>query len=672
MALVVAASSAPAGYIDEDGYYVMDSLELSGFHGSVSSTGRLHFNGGDGTISGISTASNSWWLQFEKTDMSKLPSNLAGALGWKMPHTNTSAGGLQLILVVSTAANGWQAGPSLWLNAGQTGTVRVNIQGPETMYNYWIIASVPNSLDVLTFTALGVENKAKPWNPAPKDDPGGLNATVLPEVVVRWNTAMVKDPTERPNPAVRKHYVFGNFAKPTDPNLYYIGEVGAGSPVGATAQYPASGTMTLAPLTTYKWRIVEGLDDGKGGVFPHNDPNNIIGNVWTFKTASYNPIVTKSPAYRAVFPGSNTTFTAEFFSLTAVTGHQWFWSGNNGATYTALVNGAHPSGSGSLVAIALDVVSSPKTTRLSIVGAGAGDDGLYYCAVTNAEGSGQSVPAGLAVKRQVAYYPFENSLNDASGHGKNGIAKNSNPLAPVDVTYAAGVSGSAVLLNSTVTPGSPDQSYIELPLTGYPKAGPGGAMEAGTLLCWVKTNNQGRIMGSLNSGATTAFTAGLDTNFDVFIRDSADTVNETVMNRNLVNGQWQFVAARWEVGGLKRAYTGTLSQNGVSSAVEASPEAATYAALVNPMLIGAQNNAGVPGAFLTNATIDELKIYNYALTDAEIAAIYNAVSGRGLCAATYLSPFDFNGDCVVGLSDFAEFAGAWLSCGVLPASACGN
>jgi hypothetical protein len=89
------------------------------------------------------------------------------------------------------------------------------------------------------------------------------------------------------------------------------------------------------------------------------------------------------------------------------------------------------------------------------------------------------------------------------------------------------------------------------------------------------------------------------------------------------------------------------------------------------MLIGAQNNGGVPEAFLTNAMLDELQIYNYALSDEEIADIYNGVSARGLCAAEYMSQFDFTGDCIVGLADFAEFAAAWLSCGVMPDSACG-
>jgi hypothetical protein len=660
------------GFIDEDGYYLMDSLELSAFNGATSDTGTLTINGADGIISGISSA-NSWWLQFERLDGSKLPSDLSGAKGWKLSFKNTSpVGALQLILAVSTQVNGWQASSGVWVEPGQTGTVYLDIEGPEVMWDYWIIASVPADHDVLTFTALNVEDKSRPWNPLPKDDPGALNAVVLPEVVLQWNTAMVKDPIERPNPNVRKHYIFANFEAPDDPNLVYIGQVDAGDPVAPTARYPETGSLLLQPLTVYRWQVVHGLDDGQGGVLAYDDPNNIVGDIWTFKTASYEPVVTKNPQqYTAAFPGEEVVLTAEFFSLTDIADYQWFWSNDNGATYIALADGEHPSGSGSMVSLALDQTDRPKTTTLRISGVQPGDDGWYYCALSNVEGSGESIPAGVAVKRRVAYYPFDGTLEDASGENNHGQAGTADPSGTTDITFDAGLLGSAVVLNASYGPDDPNQSYIELPATGYPKAAPGGAMEAGTFICWIKTNDQGRIMGSLNSPGSTAFTAGVDNNVDVFIRDANGQVNEMAVNHNAADGQWHFVAARWEVGGTKRAYAGTLTENGISSAVQDGLNEATYATLQYPMLIGAQNNGGVPEAFLTNAMLDELQIFNYALSDEEIADIYNGVSARGLCAAEYMSQFDFTGDCIVGLADFAEFAAAWLSCGVMPDSACG-
>ena len=85
------------------------------------------------------------------------------------------------------------------------------------------------------------------------------------------------------------------------------------------------------------------------------------------------------------------------------------------------------------------------------------------------------------------------------------------------------------------------------------------------------------------------------------------------------------------------------------------------------MFIGAFNNRGTgPDGVSSNMVIDDLKIYNYAMTDAEIADAYNAVSGQNLCVNAYESTYDVNGDCKVNLSDFAAFAIDWLECGLSP------
>lgn len=158
-----ARTVSSTGAIDDDGYYVMGSWELSGFDGAAAGASVLDFNGWEGMISGITGASDSWWIPFAPVIRARMPTSLTGATGWKMPVTNTSAGAIQLVLVVSTAAKNWQQGSSLWLNAGQSGTVFVDIQGPGTMLNYRIVASVPADRDVLTFTTHGVQDQAEPW-----------------------------------------------------------------------------------------------------------------------------------------------------------------------------------------------------------------------------------------------------------------------------------------------------------------------------------------------------------------------------------------------------------------------------------------------------------------------------------------------------------------------------
>lgn len=670
----VAVSLAPAGEIDTDGYYQMDSLELSGFDGAVGGTATLDLIGLNGTLTGIQGAgNNSWWMTFNPTDRAKLPYAMTGAKGWKLTATNTSTVGFNLALIVGNPSNWWQQGAGTWLNPGQTGTAYLDIVGPEDTANLILLFTGPGDSDIWTFKWVGVQDKSKPWNPSPEDEPAGASAVVLPETVLTWNTAMVKDPDERPNPAIRKHYVFGNFANPADPNLVYVGQVDAGDPVAATAQYPAAGTLNLAPLTVYKWQIMEGLDDGQGGAYPYTDPNGLIaGPIWTFKTASNEPIVTKNPVYTTVALAGTAVLTADFFSLYPISESHWYWSGDNGATFTALTNGAHPSGSGSTVAMAINESASPKTATLTINSAQAGDDGWYYCALTNQEGAGQSANAGLAVKRLVAYYPFEGSLADASGEGNDGTGKCANPAA-IDLGYAAGVSGNAVVLNAVTASGDPNKTYIELPVTGYPKPAPGGAMEAGTLLFWYKSFGQGRLMGSANdSPDPTAFTVRVDGNFDVYINGTSNISNNPSLHVTLADDTWRFGAIRWQLGGENRIYAGYLNQNGISSVVTEAAAMTTFNDLDHPMIIGAENWRGTIGSFLNNAAIDELRIYNYPLSDTEIADLYNAISHKGLCVTGYANQYDFNSDCIVSLSDFAELAASWLSCGVLPQAACGN
>lgn len=674
LALIAAASSAWAGEIGADGFYQLDSLELSGFNGAVAGTSTLTLNGLKGTIAGIQGAgNNTWWQQFAPTNRATLPTSMAGATGWKLTVTNTGTVGFNVGLCVGNPTNWWQKGPDTWVNPGQTGTASLTIQGPDDVSNMFIIFAGSGDSDVWTFTFVGVADKSKPWNPSPEDEPAGISAVVLPETVLTWNTSMVKDPNERPNPAIRKHYVFANFADPSDPNLVYVGEVDAGDPVAAAVQYPAVGsTLFLQPLSVYTWQIKEGLDDGAGGVYPYSDPNGLIeGPVWTFKTASNEPIILSAPKYTTVAPSDTAVLTAHFFSLSAISQYGWLWSGDNGATVVPLTNGPHPSGSGSTVAISLSE-TAPKNIVLTITNAQGGDDGWYSCTLTNAAGPVQSENLGLAVKRLVAYYPFDGSLADVSGEGNDGTARNADPAA-IDLGYDLGVSGQAVVLNAVTASSDPNKTYIELPMAGYPKPAPGGAMEAGTLLFWYKSYGQGRLMGSANNSPdTTAFTVRVDTNFDVYINGASNISNNPSLHVTLADNTWRFGAIRWQLGGENRIYAGYLNQNGISSAVMEAAPMTTFSDFDHPMIIGAENWRGTIGSYLNNATIDELKIYNYALTDAEIADIFNAVSGRGLCATAYQNQFDFDGDCIVGLGDIAELAGAWLSCGVLPDSACGN
>jgi len=69
--------------------------------------------------------------------------------------------------------------------------------------------------------------------------------------------------------------------------------------------------------------------------------------------------------------------------------------------------------------------------------------------------------------------------------------------------------------------------------------------------------------------------------------------------------------------------------------------------------------------------IDDVKIYNYALTPIEIADMYCAENPDSNCFACKDPPdYDYNNKCIADLGDFVIFASTWLECGKWPVDTC--
>jgi len=109
----------------------------------------------------------------------------------------------------------------------------------------------------------------KAWAPEPAT--GADN--VAPDIILKWKTAHILDPLNPsqliPNPDVDKHIVYVSNGITSEPA--YVGEVDAGDPVQADAQF---GPLNLEANKVYYWRIDEYL----------NDSQTITGDVWFFTT----------------------------------------------------------------------------------------------------------------------------------------------------------------------------------------------------------------------------------------------------------------------------------------------------------------------------------------------------------------------------------------------------
>ena len=92
--------------------------------------------------------------------------------------------------------------------------------------------------------------------------------------------------------------------------------------------------------------------------------------------------------------------------------------------------------------------------------------------------------------------------------------------------------------------------------------------------------------------------------------------------------------------------------------------------------IGSGSMATASGVYDFNGLIDDFRIYNYPLADLDIYSLWAEVSGDSICDTDkFQNPFDVTGpnlqpDCRVDLFDLTAFAGEWLSCARIPASAC--
>ena len=197
----------------------------------------------------------------------------------------------------------------------------------------------------------------------------------------------------------------------------------------------------------------------------------------------------------------------------------------------------------------------------------------------------------------VAYYPFDATAGDYSGNANNPIVTNGSP------GLAAGKYGSALGLNGT------NQSLM-LP------AGMLAGVTNFTLATWMYWNGGGAWQRIFDFGNDTTQYMFLSPGSGSGTLRFAITTNgagaeQILQTAALATGQWQHVAVTRN-GNTARLYTnGVLAAAGTVTIAPAS---------FNPALnnLGSSQYAGDP---LFSGRLDELYLYNYALSDTEIARL---------------------------------------------------
>lgn len=523
------------------------------------------------------------------------------------------------------------------------------------LFNYVAITSnrINGSIDDFLYTDIPMGA----WNP----DPNGEIYVPITTTTFSWN--MGRNASDVPNPNITGHYLYFVVESEAtdDPNLDSVAPI---TITDVTDPIEAAIPVTLDVDMFCYWRVDESINNSLPGA-----PETIKGPVWSFETVKGAPIILQQPAGVLAFPASVvSTETADFevqFSSTSAPTAQWY-KYVDGVSDTLLADG------GDNTITLTDEGSNIFVAALSIANIEIGDEGYYYCKLKNSvETVGlDSDNAGLTVKRLLAQYEFEGDLTDSEGSNDGTMRVCSDPNDDVFGTpvYTTGIVGSqAIDLNGS--------ECVELSTDAYPKTGVGAGMDSGTVSCWVNVGaltGFGSIMSTVNDDITTFFQFFIDQNSTVYARlrnnVGASSVNVIGTPVNIVDdGQWHLLTMTYQTNGPLRVY-----MDGAQIGGDVTVTSGVYDSWQYPLLIGANDDRGIYNdPFI--GYLDDLKVYNYPLTEFEVADLYVAVyPDASFCLIEYASDYDFDDNCIVDLADFVKIAMDWLSCGLYPTSACSD
>jgi len=341
------------------------------------------------------------------------------------------------------------------------------------------------------------------------------------------------------------------------------------------------------------------------------------------------PSIITQPTGQYVFPGETAVFTTVMESLTPLTGHEWFRSDVS-------------QGSGNIEAL------GNNQYRLSLSVA-AGNEGQYYCIVTNSAGQARTNTVYLLEKRMLAHWDFNGSLLDKAGTAAtpyDGVA-NVEPVFQTDGVHEGLVFDG---VNQFVTvPGGFTNFTAGLTFAVWARMD----VDAGA---WVRYIDLANV-----SGAPLVVTDSINlcrlaiTEDELQFRGGGNVP----FNNALQRGSWQHIVVAMDDTGLVRLYINGFPFAAGSTTIPAVVNrTSNYIGRANPPAAADPRFKGM---------MDDLRVYNYAISADEVADLYSAVAGPYCRTRPNL---DWNGNCIVDLEDLATFAASWLECGFWPYSAC--
>jgi hypothetical protein len=346
------------------------------------------------------------------------------------------------------------------------------------------------------------------------------------------------------------------------------------------------------------------------------------GDVWYVEAIKLVPDIVSQPADTFGRIGETVSFTFEVTSQTEPLTYAWRKQGSD------------------------EIIGTAATLEIVVTEDSAG---FYTCTATNPSGPKTSRAARLEIARMVAHYTFDtkgrmgdpNFVEDSSGQGHHGQARGG-------VSVVEGKIG-----DGAYSFGGTTSDFVEIG-TWNPSDGTNRL----TVACWVKWKGTGNTWQGV-IGKRDAWNA-MDNYWHLECTLNGDAIYFQSWDAGQVaSGGWSSHIDTWTH--LVATFDGTRCILYINGEPAASGNFRFAQKPDSTLVIGSSEaNGGNPWSGL----IDDVKIYNYALTPAEASSIYTTDTGATVCSEPL--QYDLNGDCKVDFIDFAIFMEAWMECNLIP------
>ena len=340
------------------------------------------------------------------------------------------------------------------------------------------------------------------------------------------------------------------------------------------------------------------------------------------------PVILAGPVDVTVAAGDTAIFTVEAITTDS---YQWYYSADG---------------------VTSSPISGAITNVLTVTGVMLSDEGYYYCDAIRNSATVSSDSARLMTKRLVAHWAFDGDLSE-SVDGWVGKLVDSNTANPDPIpVFDVGVDGTS---NGAIK-FSRNTWYVEvLGSQDYFNFFPQGQ----TVNLWVKSDSYEGVVGFMYLIEKRVGSMGWAIYDTAFYYGQGIGVSIYPLEINPPGGRldddnWHMITVTYDA----NTQSMTLYQDGEFSGTVVG---AVNTSSTAPLKMGGR----YPNGDLFSGLLDDVSIRSYPIGPYEVAEMYTDVMTEESICVEY-PEFDFSGDCLVDLSDFAIFASGWLDCSPAP------